>query len=263
MVEIDTNACTGCGLCVQDCITKNIYIDNAKAKVKHPCFLCGHCVAICPQNAVSITDYPSNQSINYNAATFSLLPQNLLNAIKFRRSIRQFTAQQIEQAKLERIIEAGRYTATAVNYQDVHFACVQTALPKAKELIWQGWHNYLLEMQQTNPSKAQLAQKYYDDYRAEPSLDRLFFNAPALLVLAADIPLDGGLAAANIEMMAVAEGLGVLFDGYIVFAINHNPAAKAWLGINSKQVVAAMLLGYPAITYKRTAPRRTADILWR
>lgn len=263
MVEINRATCTGCGLCAADCITQNIIISDGTATAKHDCFLCGHCVAICPRNAVTISDYPMNEVIEYNKATFELAPVNFLNAIKFRRSVRDFTPQAIEQTKLERILEAGRYTETAVNYQDVRFTCVHSNLPKAKELIWQGWKNYIASLKESAPDRAILAQKYYDAYQTEPRQDRLFFNAPALMVISANIPLDGGLAAANMEMMAVAEGLGVLFDGYIVFAINHNPLAKEWLGIDDKQVVAAMLLGYPQITYQRTAPRRPADIIWR
>lgn len=263
MVTIQKERCSGCGQCADDCVANNISLKSGKATVNGACMRCGHCVAICPQNAVRIDEYPMEEVLPYEEKSFSLSPENFLNAIKFRRSIRKFKELPIEKEKLTRVLEAGRYTETAVNYQDVRFILVQERLNEAKPLIWEGWRKFADAMREKEPARAALFMKYYDTFQANPKNDRLFFNAPALLVLAADVPLDGGLAAANIEMMAVAEGLGVLLDGYIVYAINHNPAAKEWLGIGTKQIAAAMLLGYPAVSYRRTAPRRSADIVWR
>ena len=82
-------------------------------------------------------------------------------------------------------------------------------------------------------------------------------------MIAADNPLDGGLAAANIENMAVAEGAGVLYSGYLARIIEACPVLKEWLGIPDTPLVCCMLAGYPAVTYKRTAPRKEADIVWR
>lgn len=57
MVEINRNACTGCGQCISDCIANNLFLREGKAEVSGNCILCGHCVAVCPLNAVSIPEY--------------------------------------------------------------------------------------------------------------------------------------------------------------------------------------------------------------
>lgn len=57
MVEINRNACTGCGQCMSDCIANNLFLREGKAEVSGNCILCGHCVAVCPLNAVSIPEY--------------------------------------------------------------------------------------------------------------------------------------------------------------------------------------------------------------
>lgn len=262
MVTIEKERCTGCGLCVTDCIAQNIVVEESKAVVHGACLLCGHCVAICPQAAVAIEEYPMKEVLPYEKDKFSIAPEHFLNAVKFRRSIRNFKAKPVEREKLARILEVGRFTETAVNYQDVRFILVQDRLPEAKKLIWEGWSKFSEALRKKDPARAALFMKYEEMHRADAANDRLFFNAPALLVIASDVPLDGGLAAANIETMAVAEGLGILFDGYIVYAIQHSPSALKWLGVGDKQVVAAMLIGYPNVKYQRTAPRRMADIVW-
>ena len=66
MVTIDSNLCMGCGMCAADCIGKNILIEDGKAVVKKECFLCGHCVAICPVGAVSIPEYDMEDVEEYD-----------------------------------------------------------------------------------------------------------------------------------------------------------------------------------------------------
>ena len=72
-----------------------------------------------------------------------------------------------------------------------------------------------------------------------------------------------GLAAQNIELMAVSLGLGCLYNGYLSRITDVNAEAKEWLGIKDKSIKACMLLGYPNVSYKRTAPRRRANVIWK
>lgn len=262
MIVIQKETCTGCGLCVEDCVVKNLRLKEGKAEVAGSCMQCGHCTAICPVNAVSIPEYEMDEVEEFQEESFTLLPENFLNAVKFRRSIRDFKEMPVEQKKLERIMKAGQYTESAVNYQDLRFILVQERLAEAKKLIWEGWLHYAEQVRKTAPKRAETMEAQYRAYQSNPRCDRLFFNAPVLAVVAADIPLDGGLASANMEMMAVAEGLGVMFDGYVLNAIEHSPKAAEWLGIGNKKIASCMLIGYPNVTYRRTAPRRKADVIW-
>ncbi len=70
------------------------------------------------------------------------------------------------------------------------------------------------------------------------------------------------LAAQNMEMAAIAQGLGVLYNGFLVYATGMNPDARAWLDIGDKPVQVCMLAGTPRVAYKRTAPRKAADVRW-
>ena len=72
----------------------------------------------------------------YEAETFHVCPKNFLHAVKFRRSIRNFREQKIEAGKAERVLAAGRYTATAKNLQECTFIFVQEKLSELKELVW-------------------------------------------------------------------------------------------------------------------------------
>ena len=99
--------------------------------------------------------------------------------------------------------------------------------------------------------------------KSDPTDDYLFRNAPVVLFITSDWPLDAGLAAQNIENMAVAMGLGALFNGFLVRIADANDELKRWLGIEGKEIKACMLLGYPNRVYARTAPRKKANVIWK
>lgn len=263
MVKVDQEKCVGCGMCAADCLAFNIVVEAKKAKVKGDCLQCGHCVAVCPVNAVSIPEYDMDEVEEYEEGSFELNPEELLHAIKFRRSIRFYKPEKVEQKVLEQLLQAGRYTATAKNTQNCHFVFVQKEREELKDRVW----NYIDEMEQREGrhiAKELLPYVAFNRRRkANAEDDYLFRNAPVILFITTDYPLDAGLAAQNIENMAVSLGMGALFNGFLQRIVNANEELKEWLGIGGKHIEACMLLGYPARYYARTAPRREANVIWK
>ena len=114
MIRVNTETCIGCGMCEKDCLASAIRVEDGKAKVKMKCMECGHCVAVCPVGAVTMDGaYDMADVMPYDAETFKVPAENFLNFLKFRRSTRQYQPKAVEQEKLERVVEAGRYTPTA------------------------------------------------------------------------------------------------------------------------------------------------------
>lgn len=263
MITINSSTCIGCGKCVKDCIAQNITIKDSKASVSKDCFLCGHCVAVCPTGAVTIPEYEMADVETYNKETFTLNPENVLHTIKFRRSIRDYKNGPVEQEKLNQILQAGRYTATAKNNQDCCFVFVQEELDTLKEKIWS-----YIDKSTSMPRKELTEElKPYALFnlrrKKDPSDDYLFRNAPVIVYITSDWPLDAGLAAQNMELMSTSLGLGMLYDGFLSRISDANEELKEWLGIKGKTIKACMLLGYPNVTYARTAPRRDAQVIWK
>lgn len=262
MVVIDEQKCVGCGYCIEDCVGGVLSLENGRAEVKKPCIQCGHCVAICPVEAVCISEYDMEDVEEYNRNTFQVEIGNLLHMIKFRRSIRKYKDQKIDGRHLFNIIQAGRYTATAVNSQGCYFAVVQEGLSRLKESIWQQIEE--LSSSQDKPlNKTLLPYAGFNRRRkADPEDDFLFRNAPAVIFIGCKNPIDAGLAAQNMELAAVSMGLGMLYNGYLARITEQNPAMKEWLGLDVP-IQACMLAGYPDVEYRRTAPRKKANVIWR
>ncbi|WKY44626.1 nitroreductase family protein [Eubacteriaceae bacterium ES2] len=274
MITINEEKCIGCQLCLKDCPRTAIKMTDAnKAQVLNQiCFDCGHCIAICPQEAVS-SDSPEMKEVkNYEAESFQLPSQNLLNFIKFRRSVRRFKDQPVEQADLETIIEAGRYTETGSNTQDVSYIVVTETLEEVADVIYDLLRKKgkaILENKMEGMERyhlyAKLWVKMYDDYHADKiGQDRLFFHAPTIIFVTARNPVNGALASANMELMTKALGLGCCFCGFALAALNDQPEILKDLGVEEDcSLVSCMIIGHPAVTYKRTVPRNKATITWK
>ncbi|WP_027128162.1 4Fe-4S dicluster domain-containing protein [Fusobacterium perfoetens] len=221
MVNINIEKCIGCGKCIKVCFPRNIFLENGKAKIKRECMMCGHCLAICPVSAVTLPDYLSDNIQEYNEETFKITPENLLNFIKFRRSIRDYQQKEIEIEKLKNMPS----NDPSLRWKDKWF------------------------------------EKYQEYKEKRPETDMFFFNASMIMLIIAEDELDGGLAASNAEKMAVAQGLGVLFSSFIKISLNHSNQINKFLGLKNKErIIACMLLGYPKNKYLRTVPRKEKEL---
>ena len=273
MFKVDKEKCIGCGLCVKDCFVKDIEIIDKKANIKNEaCMKCGHCIAICPKEAVSTDTYNMNDVKNYNKEEFELDADKLLNFIKFRRTVRNFKNKDVENDKISKIIEAGRFTQTGGNLQNVSYIVIKDNLDELKTLVIETLKNlgeYILSNKTSENAQVQkyakMWLKMYDDFKENPKEnDRLFFNAPAVILVVSDSDVNGVLASSNMELMTNALGLGTFFSGFLVRAASSNKKIMDYLGIEEgKKIVTCMVVGYPDVKYSRTVPRKEADITWK
>ena len=270
-IHADPGRCIGCGLCVRDCTAGNITIRDGKAVFAENCYGCGHCIAVCPQGAV-IADDPGaeDQVLAYDPQTFRVPAENLLNFIKFRRSVRQFRKQVPEKALLEQVIQAGRYTETASNMQGTGYVIVTEKIKELSQMCIDSLKDLgektLAEPERYTPlvlgyARNWLAMAERTAQTGDP--ESFFFHAPAVIIVTAANPIDAGLASESMELMANALGLGVFFSGFFIRAYRNDPKIKAFLGIpEGSDAVSCLAAGYPAVTYYRTVPRRAPGITW-
>lgn len=248
-VRIDPGKCIGCGACVKICAANNIVMNNKKAEtVLEDCIMCGHCTAVCPREAISISGYNTGQ-ISKKEET-RLDPREVLDVIRFRRSIRQFQNKKIPKEVIGQILEAGRLTHTAKNMQDVSFVVLDQEKNRIEQMAVRLFKKVkpLADLFSPMERRNQIGKNFF------------FFKAPIVIVILARDRTNGILAAQNMEFVAEANGLGVLYSGYFTAAANISAKIRRAIKVPKKKRVAmTLVLGYPNVKYLRSAQREKLE----
>nr|MDO8109318.1 nitroreductase family protein [Candidatus Sigynarchaeota archaeon] len=283
MLQIDLAKCTKCGSCARACTAYVIEMQDPGPVEVHPgnCIECGHCVAVCPVNAIvhehmDASGFPEMEEPGITFKQFNQLARN-------RRSIRRFKSELLSKEHAEQILESVRYIPTAENAQELEYLFITD--PERVGLIrnemLKGFkmafslvkHFYWIVKSQTSESYARrsrltgdIAMKKWTD-REKTHEDPFFHNAPALLIVHAPKKKvkgitsfavnDAGIAGYHVLIACETLGIGTCWSGYHTkFANMYGSVRKASLVPKGHMVIASILMGYPAIKYKRDVYRK-------
>ena len=251
-VIIDKRKCIGCGLCVKDCVGFDIVLEDDKAVAYgKSCIKCGHCEAICPQNAVMLEGFEDETEV-FDEQT-RLNPEELMAAIKTRRTIRSFTDEAVPKEIVDMIIEAGRLAPTGSNAQGTSYIVLDKKKAECEAAAVEMFTKLL------NSGKLVISAL------KNMNIDENFFfkKAPIVIVILGKDKVSASLAAQNMAFMAEANGLGVLFSGFFTACYNMSGKIRKILGVDKKpQAVTTIVIGYPAVKYHRTSRRNPAKVNW-
>lgn len=286
MIEIQSEKCTRCGLCVKAC-PEMVFEERpgqAPAIVRESlCIDCGHCVAICPGDAVLHAAYPAESVHALDRAQLPTLDQ-LLGAMRARRSVRLYDKRAVERGHLEQIIEAARCAPTAHNFQPTEYLVIQDAeklreicartvafLDKARKQLRNPVLRALFGLIAPDELRASIPMLPCFDRVVEEAArggDRILHHAPCLLLFHADSGRpyaneNTQLGLQNATLAAGALGLGSFYTGYVVAACRREKALTTFLEIPpSHHVYAGMTLGYSRHPFPKTVARKPAVVRW-
>lgn len=260
-VIVDQEKCIGCGLCCKDCPSRVLALRGGRAAVlSDMCLKCGHCIAICPKSAVVIDGYDMNEVKDCDKMSFGIDGDVFLNAIKFRRSVRRYKDEPVEKGVIEKIIEAGRFTPTGNNKQNVRYIVAEKSIPTFEA---EGLRTFK-KLKRLAGLLGRFVRLPYDLSKYELESGFFFHGASAVIFIVSKDTVNASLAAMSMELMAEAMGLGTLYVGLFARAAKMNKRIRNELGLLKKEnVIACLAIGYPDVRYMRTAPRKKADIEWR
>lgn len=245
-ITVNEEKCIGCSLCVNDCPSAYLYLENGKAHAgKSGCIECGHCYAICPQGAIHLSNYPCEDEPVVSMT--ELDSETLLSAMRSRRTIRHFMDKPVEEEKIRKILEAGRYCPTGGNSQNVSYTILGSRQAEAEAICVALFRR-----------GQKLGAPLLDFLKRVKISDSFFFKgAPLVIVVSGKDDVNAALASSYMEIMAESLGLGVLYSGFFRVCAGISGKLRKLLELpKGHKVVTCMVIGYPSVKYQRIVPRK-------
>lgn len=287
-VHIHEELCTVCGKCVEVCKDFSLIIKDNKLQVNPEpvfgCIGCGHCMAVCPNNAIEVTGRTQSAADLFELPGFSEAAsfQSLLNLLKRRRSIREFRNQTVEPGIIAQILEAARTSPMGLPPSDVQILVFDS---KEKNMAFaKDFCVYLESMKwMVSPVFLGLMRPFWGkaNHDVFQSFVRPLFKVytekmkEGINVVTYDAPLamyfygtpycdpaDPIVAATTAMIAGESLGLGTCMLGAVHPLIQQGSKAKKFRekhGIRSKSREGLFVIfGYPSVSYKKGINRSFA-----
>jgi len=261
-------------LCSKVCGSKRIVIGEDKKPYKvieAGCNDCGHCIAICPDNAILNTRVDMSEFTEMVEPGITI--DQFTHLVRNRRSIRNYRKEPLKKEHIDKILGAVKYIPTGSNKQSLKYKFITD-----RELLLKINKAMAAKVSRASKLTNNFPVKYFVSKKNRSSLKRmtdLFYsgddtflrNAPCLLIIYTEekyfrIPQwDAGIASNTIDLIAQTLGIGTLMNGYFVVLANRYRSIRRLVKIRQKNaILTAMCLGYPAVRYRKTVFRRPLKV---
>jgi len=286
-ITIDKTACVRCNACIDVCAIAQVFeADEGGYHPAHPerCWGCGHCVAVCPADAIDHEGFPLEECPIIEPKILPSL-ESLEAALRSRRSCRMFNDEAVPRDLVRRLVSIGRWAPTAHNSQSVDWIAIDDR-PRIAELAKTTIDRFLLYTRLArNPllrpllslavggGSVRTLRRYRDvavslSNRWKEGNDPIFYRAPVVLI--AHTPVenpfgcdDAGYAAYNVMLAAERLGLGTCQIGFVQGMANRDRKIREGIPVPaSRSVQAVLAVGYPKHEFRRMLPRRDPNLVW-
>lgn len=266
LITVDISKCKKEGICVRDCSPAIIRLSEQTGFPEiipgneAACLLCGHCVTVCPEGALSHEGIRAEMLIESRTIDKTQVVQFL----RSRRSVRVFKDKPVERDKIKWFIDVARYAPTAGNSQTVEWL-VHTDRSRIKEIASLAieWVRELVK----DPSVA-AARPYLPRIvtRWDAGRDSVLRDAPVLVIASAPKEaafglVDLTLALCYLDLLAPTLGLGTCWAGLLEGALLSSSSLREVVGIPKEHSHHyPMMLGYPGAKHYRLPSRKPPRI---
>ncbi|MEF2144817.1 MAG: nitroreductase family protein [Desulfovibrionaceae bacterium] len=226
-----------------------------RAAKKH-CIACGHCVSVCPSQALDLKMLRLENCTLIDRA-LQPTPEQVAQFLKSRRSIRTFKKKPVARQDLEWMLDVARYAPSAHNIQPVRWVVVSNR--KKIDALTDCIVGWMAELK-LFPGVVRAWREEHDD--------KVLRSAPHLAV--AHAPMDGespsadcSIACTYLELAGHSLGVGACWAGFLMNAVEHSPRINELLNIpEGHRIYGALMLGYTKFRYHMIPSRNPMQTEW-
>lgn len=272
IIKVDQDKCKCDGICAAVCpvgIIRQEDTNSIPVAIKGAdklCINCGHCVAVCPNGALTHVNM-SLQDCTPVDKKLLLNPKQAEHFLRARRSIRTYKNKPVDQQSITKLIDIARYAPSGHNFQSVNWMIIydKNDVNKLAGYVID-WMRSILKK---NPeaAKAMHMDMLIDAW--DSGVDLICRNAPHLIIGHAPKTDPTAQAACTIafsylELAAFSFNIGTCWAGFFNVAANIWPKMKEELNLTKGHTsYAAMMIGHPKYKYHRLPLRNKPNIVWR
>jgi nitroreductase/NAD-dependent dihydropyrimidine dehydrogenase PreA subunit len=269
---VDETKCKRDGICAAECPRRIIDLEGGEGyptiapENEDYCMICGHCVAVCPNGAMSLAKMPI-ETCTEIAKDFLPSWEQIRHFLRFRRSIRLYKEEEVDRRTIEQLIEVARYAPTASNSQTLHWTVI-TGRMRLSELSKMAvdWMRGAIAAQPKSPIALYFTRVVIG---WDMGYDGILRTAPNLIIASAPKEASNGLvdcaiALTYLELAALSMGLGTCWAGLLQAAMLNSPALVKKIDLPEGHTAHyPMMIGYPKLNYYRLPERNQPHIHWK
>ncbi len=268
--QVNTEKCIHCHRCIQTCSSTILY-EDADGQIKMEadadgiagwagCYRCQHCLAVCPQGAISIMGKKPEDSLS---PSLCASPIQLEALMRNRRACRGYLDKEISREEIDEMLRILGNVETGSNRQRLEFSVTykKEQTDKFRKIL----RREADKLAEQGIYPGSFSKEEYDlQLKMEPIRnpgDMYLVNAPHILIIHADTTVgqwavDPVLAAAWFDLICASRGYGAIIMTYPIGALKNLPEVKKLLGIPDDRFYNMIIgFGYPSIPYARGVQR--------
>ncbi|HER40043.1 MAG TPA: 4Fe-4S dicluster domain-containing protein [Salinimicrobium catena] len=280
--SINEDKCIQCRLCFIECPSKTGSNNDIRSnRNSEKCDGCLHCYSICPESAIEIEGY----SEDVNQCNIGVAYNDLLNFLKLRRSIRKYKPDLVPDSILNQLTESAKYIPSGGNAQELSITIIKNTELRSRleseiiqyydrivKLLKNPLIRFLMKFSGDPKVKATAKDKNFFE-KIKDIYDRLknggrdiFYDAPVIMIFHTSRLLptayeDSLLAAYHVMLSAHSHKLGTCFVSLSQQAIAASKKIKKLIHVPPEDFIyAVIILGFPAVKYRRNPPRIEKNI---
>lgn len=282
-LTIDQDKCIHCHLCEKACfLTRFCGFDSLEGAAEQYCIGCGHCVAVCPRQAITHAGIKGTEPIGPVPGE-----GEVLNLLMKTRSVRHFKPDPVSRETWYLLRRAAEYSQSGLNAQSIGLMAVEdpetlsgirTALLRMYDKLERLAHfpvtRFLARLfMAPQDYEAVLSESATQPLRRRAAArgeEPVLYGAPALLLLTGPASQtareDATVLSQNIMLALTAQGLGSCYMGGLVLgvrAFRYKPLLRALHLPEGHAVHQALVLGTPTVQLRRMPERKPRKIRFR